>query len=243
MFQARFSRREAGGYDCRFGKGERALTAVLEQSDKLWWVTQGFASDPGLVKAGKKIADVKEAWGVLAEAAYGGSAPAVLSTPKPGPPSLRKPVPVPEVTEAKPVKAGPPSLRLAGLKMEVLPTPEYAAEEAPKCPHCSMPFNGWTWVAGQGAHKRLVPPCRCNLANEPDYSPDPFDKNMWLLNHETRKYDILSPLGALDVLYRWMMRNSDYCKTDGVLDAPWASVQETLWRELGYAEYRIEVWS
>lgn len=240
-FNARFTRREAGGYNAAYGKGSKTLNAVLEQVNGKWGVTEGFGADS--VTPDKKVSVVKAAWAVLTEAGYGAEPEPVPPPRGPRPPSLRKSAGGADHTEAKgmnPPAFGPPSLRKK-FNIEAFPTPDLAPEGAATCPHCHRPFFGWTWEPWAGDHKRTVPPCRCNHPNEADYTPDPLDWRMWG-HDEAGQYRKLSETGALDIVYHWMMRNREYVMTDGKLDRPWKEIQETLWAETGYAEYRPEMW-
>lgn len=222
MFKARFSRREAGGYDAAYGKGTKQLSAILEKVGGKWRISQGFAV--GQIEASAKIADVKAEWGAKAEQAYGGetsieSAPAL---PVSRPPPLRP--------------GGPPSIkRIASAPSQM---PQTAAVpcvaepyDGPTCDECKAPLRGW--------HDNK-PPCKCAFPYGPDYQPDPFDPRMWEYAPGTARTTNLTPTGALDKIYAWMCRpeNRDYITTDGVLDSPWCDAQETLFRTLGYAEYR-----
>lgn len=256
-FIARFSRREAGGYDCSYGKGSRQLTAVMEKIDGKWKIVDGFATNG--VESDPKISVVKEGWAALAASSYGtGASPETVAAPtlpvvpsRPGPPSLRKSAPegTGEVKGASisTSPAGPPSLRGVGSfpKIQPFPTPELAPEGASTCPHCHMPFNGWTWQTppeDSREHKRLIPPCRCNEANTAEYAPDLFDARMYRRGADG-KFTVLTEMGVLDMIYHWALRNKEYVVTDGKLDSPWKEAQEVLWRDCGYSEYRPEIWA
>jgi len=258
-YVAKFSRREAGGYDASYGKGSRKITAVLEQRLGVWGVTEGYAA--GEIQATKKLSTVKEEWGVRAEAAYGGDDGGVDPPAPPartGPPSLRKGPPSLRTPAAVKPPVGPPSLRKGRQPGEqaagagddtfgegfsdhfVMPT--MAAEDATRCPHCEQPFQGWTRESAPHlAFDRYIPPCRCSFPNGEDYTPDPFDPRMYKRS-ESGQYDTLTPLGSLDMIHAWMLRNREYVTTDGKLDEPWASVQRSLWNTTGYREYRPARW-
>ncbi len=128
--------------------------------------------------------------------------------------------PAPTLGGPPSIRKGPPSLRS--------PEPEAPVYGGPTCPECERPVTGWF---------DDMPPCRCNLANEVDYTPDPFDLNMYDRAGGDRN---LSMSGVLDMVYYWMMRNPEYVQTEGVMDSPWKEVQEVLWRTHRYAEYRPE---
>jgi len=104
------------------------------------------------------------------------------------------------------------------------------------CPHCKQPFHGW-----RREGTRYLPPCRCNIPNTEDYTPDPFDPRMYGMDNDNR-FRELTPIGVLDMVYHWMLRNREYVMTDGKLDPLWREVQRVLWTNTGYAEYRPEVW-
>lgn len=252
-FVPRFNRREeGGGYTAFYGKGQHQLTAVLEKcADGLWHVTEGFQA--GAVTPAKKISDVKAGWGGLAEAGYKqtpgeGAAPAAEELPAPpsrsSPPVLRKGGGPPSLCPPPPVKSKPVPEVSNGLgddtfgegSSDRFPTPEMAAPGVATCPDCHMPFHGWTWQEHE-PHKRAVPPCRCNFPNGEDYEPDPFDYRMYSRD-EHGKLTLLTPIGALDKVFAWIRRNSEYVMTDGKLDPLWESVREVLFRTTGYAEYR-----
>lgn len=264
MFIARFKRREDGGYDASYGKGSKKLSAVIMQEKGTWAVTQGHGD--GVVRAYQKLGDVKNAWGASAESSYGtaeapGSVP--LSPKLSGPPSLKRApkTDLAQVTERK----GPPSLRAAqGLEpvhskrdgetpsgagnyvpttwevemglFEQNPSVPKAPEGGTNCPSCHQPLTGWHKTDG-----KWLPPCRCNFPNDDTYEPDPFDPRMYETgpDHTLRH---LTPVGALDKVYAWMLRNKDYVTTNDTLDAPWSDVQEVLNRVTSYAEYRKEIW-
>lgn len=266
-FKARFSRREDGGYDACYGKQSKKLAAVLIQSKGEWIVSEGFKS-AGEVRPSKKLADVKEGWARHAEAAYDTPAGAIKSAPPrlSGPPSLRRAVD--KLTEPVnlrqiPPRVGPPSLRVAqgiqpnrtevvdrteeGEAIRELRTFEQEIERmagiaaisiaekgVATCPSCGRPFAGWS----KDENGNSQPPCRCTMPNDDDYSPDPLDPRMHEMDYDNRLLHI-TPMGALDQVYHWMLRNPDYVKTDGKLDKVWANVQETLFRNTGYAEYRL----
>src|SRR4051812_42532568 len=95
-FVMRAKRREDGGYDFSFGKGQKKMSAVCTQdAHKLWCISDGFGS--GTVLPSKKLGDVKDSWGKRAEASYGGQIPSQTETgspenpPIPGPPRLPGP--------------------------------------------------------------------------------------------------------------------------------------------------------
>lgn len=265
-FVARFNRRTEGGYICTYGKGSKQLTAVMEQLDGKWKIVAGFAA--GGVAADKKCGVVKEGWAALAAGAYGNEVSPETETTiespappvRPGPPSLRKPMAPEGAVESGCVPAGgkatgPPSLRPAAVSYVVdpFPMPDLAPEGVATCPACHMPFHGWTKApyadykiarnrAMEHNGERYVPPCRCNEPNDAEYIPDLFDWRMYEPG-PTGKRDHLTETGALDTVYHWMLRNKEYCITDGKLDEPWATIQSVLWRNTGYAEYRPEVWN
>jgi hypothetical protein len=266
-FVARFSRRDDGGYDCSYGKGGKKLTAVCSVVDGKWKVSEGFGM--GQIPAAKKLGAVKKDWAKLAEQAYGtnGEAATAAVTP-PGPPRLGPPPLRPkekiDLSQIPPTK-GPPSLRMAqGLdpcsfvltgedgegrgvyesrsftdEMEAF----MARRDVPKaekgaatCPHCKQPFTGW-----RKEGNNYLPPCRCNHPNSDDYSPDPFDPRMYGMDNDNRFREI-TPVGVLDMIYHWMLRNKEYVMTEGKLDPLWQEVQRVLWTTTGYAEYRPERW-
>lgn len=200
MFKMRSHKREGGGYDLSFGKGSKKLTAVLQEHDGKWYVTEGFGS--GVISAGKK-GETQEAWGKMAEASYGSAPTGVEGGDEcPGQLLISKPPP-----QLRP-RMGPPKL--------VKPF------DGPTCPECKRPITGW--------HNGL-PPCRCNAPNGEDYIADPFDPKM--------STDAgLTPVGALDQVFHWMLRNPTYVITDGKLDPVWEGVRESLFRETKYPEYR-----
>jgi hypothetical protein len=268
-FKARFSRREDGGYDAFYGKGSKKLTAVIAQDQGKWKVSEGFAA--GKVPAAKKLGDVKEGWAGLAEQAYGTNSEAgTPAVTLPGPPRLGPPPPPLrpkekiDLSQIPPTK-GPPSLRMAqGIdpcsftrtgsddegrgvyegrsfadEMEAFmarPDVPKAEKGAATCPHCRQPFTGW-----RKEGNNYLPPCRCNHPNSDDYSPDLFDPRMWGMDTDNRFREI-TPVGVLDMIYHWMLRNREYVTTDGKLDPLWQEVQRVLWRNTGYAEYRPERW-
>lgn len=253
-FVARFNRRPEGGYSCSYGKASNKVEAVMEQAGGVWSITAGAYA--GQVTPDKKCGVVKEGWAKLAEASYGVAVDKVTPTPspivapsKPGPPSLRvKSAGGGQVVVGSAPQPRPPSLkpesRLPKLDISPFPAPEMAAEGTATCPACGMPFHGWSWqVPPENAkeHKRAVPPCRCSFPNGADYAPDPLDARMFRRG-PSGKFDILTEIGALDIAYHWMLRNAEYCKTDGKLDSPWKEIQEVLYRDCGYAEYRPEIW-
>lgn len=123
-----------------------------------------------------------------------------------------------------PARGGPPSIRKG--PPSIKPKPKAPVYDGPTCSDCNRPVTGWF---------DDLPPCRCNVANDVDYTPDPFDPNM---------YDSIgggvevSAYGALDMVYHWMLRSSTYIQREGVVDSPWKEVQAVLWRTRRYAEYR-----
>ncbi|KKM72926.1 hypothetical protein LCGC14_1415650 [marine sediment metagenome] len=121
-------------------------------------------------------------------------------------------------------RGGPPSIRKGPPSLK--PKPPAPVDHGPTCPECERPVTGWF---------DDLPPCRCNSANDVGYTPDPFDRKMYSTERGGPR---VSEYGALDMVYHWMMRNAEYVQTEGVMDSPWKEVQETLWRNLGYAEYR-----
>lgn len=265
-FVARYSRREDGGYDASYGKGSKKLEAVMLQDGKLWKVTSGFAS--GGVASSAKLGEVKEAWGKLAESAYGAgnTQTSSLSVPAgppklPGPPSLRKSYPL-SVSAAP--RVGPPSLKIArGIEpnprlstvdpnpviegptlqewwdqmIEKNPSIQVADAGVATCPECHQPNHGWH----KGEDGTYKPPCRCAMPNDDGYEPDPFDPRMYEADFE-QTFRVLTPIGVLDKLHAWMLRNPDYVTTESKLDPLWESVRDTLYRTTGYAEYRPERW-
>jgi len=229
-FVARFARREVGGYTAVFGKGKMKLTAVLEETaDKKWGIVEGLGFEKLLSQ--KKLSVLKIEWGKLAEAIYKGQPV--------------KPPTVPPVNPA--THSGPPALnrnlRSALLNddtfgegwSERFPTPILAEEGAAKCVACGQPKLGWT----QGKDGYL-PPCRCETDYSDTYTPDPLDHRMYRRHSESSLFMQITPLGALACVYAWMRRNSDYVRTDGRLDEPWASVRVTLFDTTHYPEYREE---
>lgn len=105
--------------------------------------------------------------------------------------------------------------------------------DGPSCPDCGRPVAGW--------HDGL-PPCRCAAPNPEDYMPDPFDPRMYgrVALADAEAGPVLTPLGALDVVYHWMLRNREYVTTDGGFDPVWEGVRSVLHRETSYPEYRPE---
>ena len=213
----------------------------------------------------ERLGEVKEGWAVRAEAAYGGDAATAtepeLAPPRPpGPPSLRRTST--DVTQMPP-RVGPPSLRMAqGLDpvsfvnagdkdgvpiyegrsfademagFENNPSVEKAKPGAATCSECKQPLHGWHKDGGV-----MKPPCRCAPTPE-DYTPCPFDPRMYGSDADNRVRAV-TPIGVLDMVYHWMLRNREYVTTEGKLDPLWQEVQWVLWTNCGYAEYRPEVW-
>lgn len=214
MFKLRSHRREDGGYDLSYGKGSKKLTAVCQQSDGYWHLTEGFGA--GISTPAVKYGAVKEEWERRAVASYGGSGAVEEQTtcppaqPSGGPPRLSPP-------PAGPPKLGPPKL-------------VQQQYDGPTCPACQRPITGF--------HNGL-PPCRCNFPNTDQYEADIFDPRMYQQGPGGKGH-VLTPTGALDQVFHWMLRSKDYVTTDGKLDPVWADVQEVLSRTVKYPEYRIE---
>lgn len=216
-FQMRAGRREDGGYDLSYGKGQKKLTAVCQMNpNKQWTIVDGFGS--ANVTPSKKLSEVKQAWGTRAEASYGGAIP----TPPEAPPAAGPPR-LPGPPRIGPPRVGPPVLMRAAPKVE-------APYDGPTCQACGQPITGW--------HAGL-PPCRCGKPNTDDYEPDPFDPKMYGMQSGSKGRD-LTPIGALDIVFHWMLRNPGYVMTEGKLDPVWAEVQEVLSRETEYPEYDIK---
>lgn len=224
-FQMRASRREDGGYDFAYGKSGKKLTAVcMQDSSRTWSITDGFGS--GNVTPSKKLGEVKEAWGKRAEASYGGAIPSVtegeVQTPVAPPPSGPPRVGPPSVGP----RVGPPAIRPAP---PVIPAP-VVPYDGPTCGACGQPITGW--------HNGL-PPCRCGKPNTDNYEPDPFDPKMYGTKSGPNGRE-LTPIGALDTVFHWMLRNMSYVVTNGKLDPVWQEVQEVLARETQYPEYDVK---
>lgn len=249
MFIARFNRREEGGYQCSYGKGSKALTAVmLKDATNQWYISSGLGF--GNVPKSKKVKDVKAAWSAIAVAAYDQPK---QSAPRVGPPSLR-PLSVPPTPEAATEEAGRPGAADDGAPADCPPpgcmgddTPEpeptpkekAAAEEAAftgeRCETCARPLNGW--LGGK-------PPCRCGVVRTPEYRPDFMDPKMWErvevphAKSGMKEVDMyLTTLGALDQVWNWVELNREYCSTDGKLDTVWEDVRVALVHGLNYPEY------
>lgn len=268
-FKANFKRREGGGYDATYGKGQRKQYATILQSEGMWRVTAGLGADT--IAASKTVGTVKEGWAALAESVYGGDANTATTPivrPLSGPPSLNRskvykksggPPPLPK-------PPGPPTLRHAqGLepagyelggeidpdtgKSRFLPvTFDHTMKKFGENP--SVPKAGPGVASCFVCHRpltgwreedgRFLPPCRCNEPNSEDYEPDRLDPRMYERVSGEDPFSAMTPIGALDMVYAWMRRNEEYVTTDGKLTAPWSDVQKVLFRVTGYAEYRPE---
>lgn len=238
-FVMRAHRRDDGGYDFTYGKSSKQLTAICQKIGKEWQVVLGYAT--GQVEGAVKIADVKAAWGALAEQSYGQSSPAPTVTipPPPGIPRM------PTIPRA-PTRVEP-TVSMGDVKFV---TPEFADEGVATCPNCKQPFQGWTkpdhlQTDRNGVPQRVfLPPCRCNFPNaDESYTPDPLDYRMYARSYDPPyDYTRLTPIGALDMVHAWMLRNPEYVKTDGKLDPLWEQVRSTLAEHTHYPEYRIERW-
>jgi hypothetical protein len=213
-FQMRARRREDGGYDFEYGRQSKKLTAVCQQVGKKWAVIDGFGS--GTIDPNVKLADVKKEWGDRAAVSYGEApqSPVETSPPSTPPPTLPPRLPGPP-------RVGPPKLA---------PPPVAKPYDGPRCPECKQPITGW--YGG-------LPPCQCGKPNDDNYEPDPFDPRMYEKTSGDRGRH-LTPIGVLDMVFHWMLRNKPYVTTDGKLDPVWAEVQDVLQRNTGYPEYRAE---
>jgi len=215
-----------GQYSLAYGKGRRQVTAVvrLHPTDGMWRVTEGIG---GKITPSVRLKDIKDAWGPLAEVEYAVrvalTAPAAKAA-VPVPlrlPAVSRPASVPPAIS---VRKGPPSI--ASPKPVVTP-PLQEAELASKpqfetCDRCLAPKHGW---------HNGVPPCRCDFNNTDDYTPDPLDPKMF--EDGVR----LTPVGALDIVFHWMLRNREYVSTNGILDPVWSEVHMVLYGNTRYPHH------
>jgi len=272
MFVARFNRREEGGYTALYGKGSKQLQAILIQEDGKWQVESGLGVgeiEPAVkirdVKAAWGEIAARSYGDVAPQSAPSAPPDSAPTPPRAGPPSLRKGPPslkrplavggitpeqaevIAKLNELNKDPFGPSEPDpMAIMREDVAPGNDQATEDTPCCEKCGRQEHGWR----KDPDGRWRPPCRCVFVEDPqaDYAPDFTDKQMWdhldsrLPSGMTVRDMQPSYLGALDHVYHWMLRNREYVCTDGKLDAPWAHVQRTLFRNLGYAEYRPEVW-
>lgn len=271
MYTAKFHRRDDGGYDAFYGKGAKKLAATLELQNGKWAVTYGtgvgHVADSAKLREVKE-GWAKYAEAEYGGESQTGTEPADLplaSDPpslRPPPPSLRRTAP-PNLSQL-PARKGPPSLRMAqGLdpttfvsmtaddgrriyegssfaseleKFAANPSVPKAEAGDPTCPECLRPHYGWR----KDSEGMMKPPCRCEPTEE-GYHPDPFDPRMYASDSENR-FRVVTPIGVLDMVYDWMLKNREYVTTDGKLDPLWLEVQQCLWRNTGYAEHRPERW-
>lgn len=251
---------------------KKKTAVLRTDDNGLWGVFDGFASAGMIPKSKKLKdvkeawgAAAEAAYGAVDTPKTATTAPAGPPALRPpGPPSLKtaagvapKPpvIPPPKVTtiaEGKDV-GGPPRLRSSAVFddtfgegfPEKIEPPPLADEGTASCPECGQPMHGWT--EDREYHRtlpRYLPPCRCGAHAVPGYEPDPLDPRMFktTVDGEGKRINELSPLGAMDLVYAWMCQNREYVMTNGRLDEPWASIQESLYRVTGYKEYRPEVW-
>lgn len=238
------------GYTLAYGKGKKKLAGEVRKNDAgEWAVVEGFGT--GLVAPSKRLKDIKDAWEPLAVAQYDQSVdlnpvkngtpelnrrlpvpPSVPGPPKPGPPTITPvrtsggPPAIPKIggPPSIPARSGPPSIKP--------PAPTPAPEEPPfdatskrtveTCSECGAPKNGW---------HNGVPPCRCEFNNTDAYVPDPLDPKMFDEDQN------LTPVGALDMVFAWMLRNKEYVSTNGILDPVWSEVQAAVYRATNYPHH------
>lgn len=220
---------DGDGYTLAYGKGKKKVTAEARKADgKNWSITSGLG---GTIPPSVRLKDIKDAWLPLAEAEYEGRVALTTDQPAPPPPAPRRPAPpAPVVTQrAAGTPPPPPAVKRPGPPSISKPTPEPPFEPTSKqtislCHTCGAPENGW--------HDG-VPPCRCAFNNTDDYVPDPLDPKMVESGN-------LTALGALDIVFAWMLRNKEYVATNGVIDPVWSEVQMVLYRETQYPHHKAE---
>lgn len=108
-----------------------------------------------------------------------------------------------------------------------------------RCTDCGAHVSDW-----ERNGDNFRPPCRCNRThtNPAAFLPEWSDPMFWWFTPGPDLYMRPTPIGALDMVYNWMLAHAADCSFNGKLVDPFRTVLDTLFAETARPEYFPNNW-